>query len=69
VRIPSPHVGRELGRRRCAGSVVLLVHSLPPVSYVKKKKKKRKKNLSHRRTGRELRSTVLASPRTVSRVK
>ena len=34
----SLHVGRELGRRRCAGSVVLLVHSLPPVSYVKEKK-------------------------------
>jgi len=27
-------VGRELGRRRCAGSVVFLVLSLPPVSYV-----------------------------------
>ena len=35
----SPHVGRELGRRRCAGSVVLLVHSLPPVSHVLEKKR------------------------------
>ena len=33
-------VRRELGRRRCAGSVVVLVHSLPPVSYVLKRKKK-----------------------------
>jgi|AntAceMinimDraft_5_1070358.scaffolds.fasta_scaffold181045_1 hypothetical protein len=31
-------VGRELGRRRCAGSVVLLVCSQPPVSSFNEKR-------------------------------
>jgi hypothetical protein len=38
----SPHVGWELGRPQCAGSVVLLVHNQPSVSYVFVKKEKSK---------------------------